>query len=1466
MQSNFSFLLQDEDLIAYHAQAERAERLYLFGYFEEELVVIRKISENIASSILDLEYISIDERATFHDKLSKIRYNNKAEKYIIDIFYEIKSKGNTSVHNITTISKSTGLKELQNVFVLLQWFAQKYYMVFTDYIFAEPSQQDTYQANERKLIYIQTADNSDGLSPRYKGLEKIGDATIDNYEIDSRPNSEDLRCMADKRIKSYMGTAGVPYILQWAELAYRQSDKTWFRDYDVHEVLTRSGIEKSEITTGNEWFKTDVETAKNAIRAVKEGRSSLHEPQKESETTTIKLRPEQRDAVDKTKKLFNKSNSKHEMLWNAKMRFGKTISALTLVKEFPFNKVLILTHRPVVKDSWFDDFKKTKMNESGYYYGSKEKGESLNNLATKHDKFLYFASLQDLVGSKVFGGQYEKNQLIITIPWELIIIDEAHEGTQTDLAQNVLKFLKKDTTNILELSGTPFNLLENRDEEQVYTWNYVMEQQAKYKWSREYPNIPNPYRSLPKVSMYTFLLTEKFKQSSFIDVDGKSFNFREFFRVDENDHFIYEEYVKRFLDNITTEDIKTNYPFSTEHYRNSLRHTLWLLPNVKAAKVLKKMLESHPIFGSEYKIVNAVESGDNDEGIASEDDLGRVRAAITKHPSKTKTITLTVRKLTTGVNIPEWTAVIFLSNTTSSMQYLQAAFRAQTPWTDEVLGEKTQCFIFDFAPDRALQIVAKSASINTGAGKLNTSEQRDRMNKILNFMPVIGMSGNVMKPYEVDTLMKQLKRVYAEKAVRSGFDDDSLYSDKLIELNIEELNQFNKLKAIVGTTKAERKPVTIDINKQGLSDEEQKRANKAKRKKRRERTPEEQAAYEKKQELTKQKKVLISILRSISVRIPLMIYGLDIPVTEDITINHFTELVDHESWLEFMPADVSKKLFLSFSKYYDADVFIEAGRIIRQEVKKLDNEDLLARINSIAAIFNAFRNPDKETVLTPWRVVNMHMGETLGGLVCFDDEYQNAIEDGVEIKRWSEPKENIALKKCNPKFLDINAKTGLYPLYLAESLYYQRFNKMNEEKAGRFTAQDQEEIWKDILKNNIYVIAMTPMAKAIATRTLIGYKEYATNIYYIPGLVACLKNSRTINNGVKLVRKTLGEKMKFDVIVGNPPYQSKQKESGGRKEPLYHLFMQLAYKMAPKVTLITPARFLFKAGSTPKDWNIKMLEDKHFKIIMFEKESNNIFPNTDIKGGIIISYRDEEKDFGAIGTFTPYEGLQPIVKKVQAKAQTYLSTIVSSQGSSRFTREILDKKEEIKQATGNGTGPKIVSSMMEKLPTVFLESLPCDGNDYLRIIGRESNSRVIRFIRKDYLQADTLQDVYKVMIPEANGSGALGEKISEPFVAGPGVIATDTFISIGSFATRDEAKNTLKYIKTKFARTLLSVLKATQHNPKNTWDIVPLENFKSDSDIDWSKTIKEIDYQLYKKYNLSDKDIQFIEANADEME
>ncbi len=340
--------------------------------------------------------------------------------------------------------------------------------------------------------------------------------------------------------------------------------------------------------------------------------------------------------------------------------------------------------------------------------------------------------------------------------------------------------------------------------------------------------------------------------------------------------------------------------------------------------------------------------------------------------------------------------------------------------------------------------------------------------------------------------------------------------------------------------------------------------------------------------------------------------------------------------------------------------------------------------------------------------------------------------------------------------------------------------------------------------------------------------------------------------------------MKFDVIIGNPPYQ--EEVEGTSNPPIYNFFMDESYKNAQIVELITPARWLFDAGKTPKEWNRKMLSNSHLKVLTYERDSSKIFSNTDIKGGVAITYFNSGKSISPIGRFIIYDEMRSVKEKVQPFIDTNLSSWIYAPESYKFTKLMHDEHIDVEDKMSAGHKYDVTTNVLDKLKDlVFFEEKPNDGQEYVRIIGLENSKRAYRWIRSSYINPPDNFDYYKVILPKSNGSGAFGETLSSPFVGEKKIGHTQTFISVGQLETKTEAENLLKYLKTKFCRALLSILKVTQDNKRATWAFVPLQDFTSSSDIDWSKSIAEIDEQLFDKYGLDEPERDFIRTKVKEM-
>lgn len=1293
-----------------------------------------------------------------------------------------------------------------------------------------------------KLIYvfrIPDAAHSDCI--------KIGETTFDDGNITLPPNSSALNKAARARIDQYTKTAGIPYDLLYTEVAIfvRGGKIGCINDKEVHDVLLRSGIERKKfdaVSGANEWFCCDLETAKKAIAAAKEGRSALMGHEISTGQSPIVFRPEQREAIDKTLKLFKKSN---QMLWNAKMRFGKTLSALQVIKERgDFRRTLILTHRPVVDASWFEDFGKIFYDTPDYAYGSKNKGDSFASLerrcAAGSCRYIYFASMQDLRGSELVGGNFDKNNDVFSTPWDLIIVDEAHEGTQTDLGRAVMKELTKERTKVLNLSGTPFNLLDEYREEEIYTWDYVMEQQAKAQWEIDHPGDHNPYAELPRLNIYTYDLGRLMNEYADEDI---AFNFREFFRTDDNGEFVHHRHIANFLDLLTKTDEESMYPFANKRYRNIFRHTLWILPGVRAAKALSAMLRNHPTFGL-FDIVNV--AGDGDEEEPNDEALKKVKDAIGTDPDHTRTITLSCGRLTTGVSVKEWTGVLMLSGSfnTAASAYMQTIFRVQTPAT--INGRiKEDCYVFDFAPDRTLKVLAETAKISHKAGKQSGSD-RQQLRKFLNFCPIISYDGSKMKQLDTDHMLQQLKKVYVERVVRNGFEDGYLYNDELMKLSDVDLQEFKELKGIIGQTKAMAKSNDIDINKQGLTDEEYEEKKKLDKKKKNELTEEEKARLEELKKKRKVKEDAISILRGISIRMPLMIYGAKVENEDnELTIDNFTSLIDPQSWEEFMPKGVTKQRFNAFRKYYDPDIFTAAAKRIRAMARAADRLSVEERIERIAAIFATFRNPDKETVLTPWRVVNMHLSDTLGGYTFFDEDFADTIEEPRFVDRG-----DVTADVFTPysHLLEINSKSGLYPLYLAYNIYRAR---LRDELISPQTLEEHQAIWDKAVAENIFIVCKTPMAKSITRRTLLGFRDRKVNMYAPDDLINKIKNQPELF--IKKVHDLIGTNVKINAIVGNPPYQVMDGGgTGSSAVPVYNSFVTISQSIKPKcVSMIMPAKW-YSGGRGLDDFRQEMLNDTRIRKLVDFVDSRDVFPTVDIAGGICYFLWDLN-----------YNGKCLVVsisngRKSQEKR--YLNA---------YDTFIRDSKiiDIIRKAMPQTSSPSLAQKVYASKPfglRSFDKGFPAEPGRNIRLFGSDG----ISYLNESEVPQNlAIAQKWKVIMSKASAEHAgqtdkEGRKriVSRLEVLEPGTICTESYLLLDIFDSEAEARNLHKYIRTQFVRFLIGSILLTQNIVRDKFRFVPLQDFTENSDIDWSKSVAEIDRQLYAKYGLTEEEISFIES------
>jgi hypothetical protein len=1022
----------------------------------------------------------------------------------------------------------------------------------------------------------------------------------------------------------------------------------------------------------------------------------------------------------------------------------------------------------------------------------------------------------------------------------------------------------KILTKKLDLSGTAYNLLEEyADGKNVFTWDYVMEQEAKATWPERYPDKPNPYADMPQMHFHTIDLAKAITKEN-IKLDKDYFSFREFFRPWQNDlsrdkqkipngcvvgDFVHADAVNKFLEMLTS-DKNANYPYATEENLKRNAHSFWVIPGVKEGAALSKVLQAHPFFKSKnFGIVNVAGEGDPNDTRANYDALTKVRKAIEKHPY---TITLSCGRLTTGVTVKEWSAVFMLSgsNETDAKGYMQTVFRAQS--AGKINGvQKTDAHVYDFAPDRTLRVIAASIlksrySAKEGMNAIN--EQVPEFEKFLEFCPVVAIDGAEFKPFSVQALTEQINRVQIDRALRTGFMDDGIYNESMIlEMAQSDAKTMNKIFEKLKETSKMGQLTSAGVAKNKVKGDEggkelrKSGGNKGKDK-------------DKEQKINEKKHIeeVISRLRTISIRIPLLFFGGNFEI-EDGKLSEIITGIDPASWDVFMPKGLSKDEFKELVKYYNQATVLGAGKIIRSKARAADELTPTERVIAITNLFAHFHNPAKETVLTPWRVVNMHLSDTLGGWCFYNEAFEEHDEEYYKRllePRWVDCGEVTQRTVNNPEatILELNSKTGLYPLYMTYNLYRA---KLGEFKESEFYPEELNAYWDEAVKQ-VYVLCQSSMAQDITRRTLVGYRDVETNIKYDEKLLDNLRERMDVS-----VRRILkgsywnkeGGIMKFDAIVGNPPYQA---FLGGKSPlPIDHYFIEAAIKLSPNyVSMISPSRW-FNTGTGLDDFRKERMKDKHIRVMHDFAEANLCFQNVDIKGGI--NYFLWDKTYEGDVSFTTHcvdkpiktsirplflegmdvfirnEELIPIYQKVQAKAEKTFDEILSSQDPFGFDTRLAGSQKRAPHQYSlkkvNETDVKFYSVNWRK-----------EG------VGYVPRKRVKENI--DWI------DKYKVLIPKAWGTGLPGKDRLNGFIVEPGSVCTETYIVMGPFETKAEAENALAYTKTIFFLAMVSMRKTTQNAAKGVYRSIPLQDFSKP----WT------DEELYKKYELTEKEIAFIES------
>ncbi len=1354
-----------------------------------------------------------------------------------------------------------------------------------------------------------------------------------------------------------------PYDIKWIRPARKNNNK-WFKDHELHRYYQQNAIPKDK-GHGTEWFYFNgtPERSIELFEAFCQDRFVDSNGKK-----FYILRPEQEDAVEQTLEYaernqttdFKNPNEKAEFLWNAKPRFGKTLTTYDFMKRFGATKTLIVTNRPAIADSWYNDYKKFI---DGYHFIStadsiKEKTltrEEFNQIEGFGKKQITFLSLQDLKGAKVFGGSFDKLQWVADLEWDLLVIDEAHEAVDTDKTDRAFENIKRKFT--LHLSGTPFKALAEGkfSSEQIYNWTYLDEQKAKQSELKN-GQESGDHTDMPDLRLFNYKISDVTAKQieEGIDVNGDNippvFEFNDFLATNSKGEFKREADIWRFLNTLTENE---GYPFSTPELRNELKHTFWFVGNrVNSAKAMEKLLKKHPVFEN-YKIILAAGDGrslDNEDFEEEAEDfkknekaLARVRKAIEEHD---KTITLSVGQLTTGVTVKEWSAVLMMSDVKKETLYTQAIFRAQNPYKYEKDGKlyrKKSAYVFDFSPYRVLEIydkLANSLSEKSAIGNITESERQENVAELLNFFPVLSQDENgKMVELDASQVLTLPAAKMASDIVKRRFITNLLFKDignvfNLPSEIVKKLNKVQNSKEDGTANKKEKHDVSVNRER----DEQKQKRISANRniiwgqkvygepiREAFERAQEDMDSFEtqltntinedilstpiakyvevyapSKKEIKELEEKIVEKIKTVSEEFK------NSPQTEKEKTKAITELADFvEKELPRDMIDNREEQAYQDDAKTELDIIREKLRTFSRAIPSfvmaakdpknltIDNLQDAVSDEDFEMLFNERDKLHTSDRFTKADFIELRDGgdyEENGEIIHFDGFFEkyrfNAAIQEFEKKREQladylndtikedifsyipaqksnqifTPREVVnkmlnTLEAENPgifsnpnlTFCDLHTKSGLFLTEIAKRLNHGLVNIITDERARL----------KHIFENQLFGFAPTQIVYDIAANYIYGgFPEISRQNLKKKDLTEQFKKGEPLN-------------MKFDVVIGNPPYQEETKDTSDK--PIYNYFMSEAYKFADKVCFITPARFLFNAGKTSKKWNAKMLNDEHLKVAYYEQDSSNVFPNTDIKGGVAITYRDTQKNFGKIGTFTHFEELNSALHKVLEKNKNsdFLDSLYYSTDSYKFSQKMHQDFPEAKEKLSKGHEKTVASSVLTSLDNIFTENKKFENS--FKFIGVIKNKRKWRYINSEYIEEHPNLRKFKVMLPGSNGSGAIGEVLStplvgEPLVGEPLVGHTQTFISFGAFDNREEAENLLKYIKTKFARTMLGTLKITQSNKKDTWSNVPLQNFTNNSDIDWSQSIAQIDQQLYRKYGLSEKEIAFIEEKVREME
>lgn len=1198
------------------------------------------------------------------------------------------------------------------------------------------------------------------------------------------------------------------------------------------------------------------------------------------------LRPMQEATVNAIEEAV--ANGIDEMLVDASVRFGKTFTALSAAQRLGAKRILVASGKADVMNEW-----RKAVDMPGQFKGwdfvSPDMLRASDDILTEIEKdanvIVGFMTLQD--GRN--ADEKSRYDQVLSRKWDVLLVDETHFGTRAPEFHHAIELINRDVT--IHLSGTPYRILMTNEfsPDQIvacYTRTDMLE--ARDAWFDENADAieagetqpwKNPYFGLP--TPVTFALRgneESMAKIEALSNDDATVNLDELFRADLDDTdgkpaFNHEDEVRLFLRMLDGEDEKMGFLSFDIAERNDLfRHMLCALPRKRSCDALEALIHTMVDEGEltrfeDYEIVNVAGETEEAEARNATKAVDEI-AALAKDGRLT--LTLTVNMMLTGVTVPEWDTFLMLRNMGSPEQYEQATGRLLSAYVETVRSESDPTdsykinrkpYVVVIDPDvRRVFRIAEQRSIAqriTGQG-IDEAVERD-----VAYAPIITANEDGFKKVTPTELRKEISR-YASQGIADEVDtipvDPTMFTDwdfmvairdfdagadsgKRRQIEVDPFLEDGDELDIPDVDKLDEDGMTADAsdvsddNDGNISDYEE------------DASPVDDGDDAKAREAVK-KKVRDFYFRMLAFSAAWQGKGL-VKTVEDIRIRARTTATGREIAANLGILEDINTLCDTVDKFPNIKFRLDNAIY---NISTLVNDPELTGMEKAKTLMERFGRLSSSEVATPlWVAEKMvdSIPETAFGkdMPRFLDLASKVGEMAYALVERCGRIEAETGRKLMPEIRSVTTSPIAYVLCVA--VY--RLLGLDYRQVAKFTSYDL--LGKDI-KTMAKTLRQDKDFYQIDLFDLVGGQadEKADEVEEQP--VDGTDDGTTDETGL----------LEFDAVVSNPPYQSDNASKGqNRSKPVYHCFMDLGYAISDVAIFITPGRFLSNTGFTPKEWNRKVLSDRHLDVAQYWIKSTDAFSDVDIKGGVAITRRNMATEHEPIGIFIPFTELRSITKKVTASEDfSPLSDVVTSQAVYKLSDEPYKDFPHLRGVQPSGDS-SFRSNVFSLLPDLFFDTCPTTGN-YIRVLGRDNGHRAWKWMKRSYLVTPSSFDNWKVIIPKSNGSGAIGEVLSTPLVGEPLVGYTATFLGIGSFATEYEANACLKYIKTRFCRAMLGTLKTTQDNPARTWVNVPLQDFTSDSDIDWSKSIDEIDEQLFDKYGLTDEEREFIKEKVQKMD